>query len=242
MIFPLAESFIGSSRFYYSAGFDEILDMSAIEAADEREPDGFYLNAAINWFSRQPASSPAFLYLSTMWNHHPHDVRVRGENGSKMTEEISDNEFDEYLRRLGDTSRAYAKFRADLASTYPDREFLIVHFGDHQPPLALQLFDKKSQPRDLPPAGRDAELLYETYFAIDAVNFSPVVDERLPEMVEASYLGTVLLEAAGIPADGLHSLRRELMMKNDGKLFFAKGEIAEQLNHRMLAAGMVTPH
>lgn len=242
MIFPFEEDFIDSGRFYRSIGLDQILSMSALGANSDREPDEFYLNAAIDWFAGHPASRPGFLYVATMWNHFPHDVSVVDDEGKRQITKISDTEFDEYLRRLRDSCAAYERFRAGLARRYPDREFLIVHYGDHQPPLALKLFNAKYPERKAPLSGSDHEMLYRTYFAIDSVNFKPVVDPRLPETIEAAYLGTVLLDAAGIPPDGLQSARRELMMKHDGRLFFAEGEIAAQLNHRLLSAGMVTPH
>ena len=86
----------------------------------EVEPDDFYLNAAIDWLSHnEPGPRPAFLYLSTMWNHSPHDVRAFDDNGERMTTKISDTEFDEYLRRLRSTCADYANFRAKLAGCFP---------------------------------------------------------------------------------------------------------------------------
>jgi len=241
MIWPVDENFIGSGRFYRSIGIDEIIDRPAL-GTTEPEPDDFYLKAAIDWLSHhEPGPRPAFLYLSTMWNHSPHDVRAFDDNGERWTTKISDTEFDEYLRRLRSTCVDYANFRAELARRFLDREFLIVHFGDHQPTFVSKLFEPPQEGRSLHSRSH-RELFYQTYFVIDAVNFTPVIDARLPETIEAAYLGTVLLEAAGIPPDGLQGVRRELMMKNNGRLFFADGQLAEQLNHRMLFAGMITPH
>jgi len=246
MVYPLVKEFIGSDKFYNSIGIAEILDRTILEATSDRERDEFYFDRALDWLGRHFSVSdrPVFLYVQTMSNHHPHDVQIIDDRGAPTTSMIAGPEFDEYMRRLRRTCGDYANFRANLARRFADREFVIVHFGDHQPPFTLDLLGRKIAWKGTPERVPSYEILYRTYFAVDGVNFDPIIDDNLPDTIETAYLSTVILGAAGIPLDAVHAVRRDLMIRYTGRLFFADddGKIAAQLNRRMMEAGLISPH
>ena len=65
-----------------------------------------------------------------------------------------------------------------------------------------------------------------------------------PNSLEVGYLGTVAMMAAGLPLDPVNAVRRGLMMRHAGRLYFNGdgGAIARQLNRRLLEAGLIYPH
>lgn len=243
MVLPNEKEFVGSDKFYNSVGLTEILDRTILEAKSDRERDEFYFDHALDWLDRHFSASakPVFLYVQTMSNHHPHDVRVMETGGA--TSKLADTEFDEYMRRLRRTCRDYANFRAALATRFADRAFVIARFGDHQPPSTARLLGRPIAWKGTPERVPGYEILYRTYFALDGINFDPIIDDKLPDTIEAAYLGAVILGAAGIPLDAVYAARRDLMIRHAGRLFFADdGKIAAQLNRRMIEAGFISPH
>ncbi|WP_204271732.1 hypothetical protein, partial [Escherichia coli] len=58
-------------------------------------------------------------------------------------------EVDEYIRRQAMTVEAYNGFVAQLKAKYPEDEFLIVRFGDHQPAISQKLLEPNLAPGEL---------------------------------------------------------------------------------------------
>ena len=106
--------------------------------------------------------------------------------------------------------------RADLARRFPGERFLILHYGDHQPTATQTLlgFDENASIEDIVASGSDAART--TYYAIDAVRYRPPPLPRL-EMLDVAYLGTVLIEAAGLPLPDSYRERRRLMLLCAGR-------------------------
>ena len=122
-------------------------------------------------------------------------------------------------------------------------EFLVVHFGDHQPLITWPAYRHQDWLENMSALPID-ERAYRTYFAIDGVNFQPHIGDDLPEVADAAYLGTIVTMAAGLPLDPVHTVRRELMMRYRGSLFSPHdgGRIASELNRRLVDAGLVDVH
>jgi hypothetical protein len=250
LVFPIDKEFIRSDLFYSSIGFDEIRDQRTLDAKSDREPDAFYFNHAISWLKDHFAkrTEPLLLYVLTMSNHYPHTRPLIEREGSLVLDKtvFPDREWDEYLIRLRRSCRDYKAFRGQLAESFPEREFLIVHFGDHQPYFTrLPGKDEwRGWPQDSLPK---QEIAYQTYFAVHGVNFEPNLRPALPEIVEAAYLSTILMRAARIPLDEIFQIRQKLMTRYDGKLYFADepgehGKIAAQLNGLMVERGLIIRH
>ena len=221
-----------------------------LNAKNDREPDSFYFDHAISWVKSHYAqhTNPLFLYIMTSSNHYPHTRPLIEREGSLILSNTAapEGEWDEYLIRLRRSCRDYRAFRTQLNELSPSRKFLIAHFGDHQPYFTrLPGKDEwRGWPQDCLPK---QETAYQTYFSVQGLHFEPKLETTLPETIEAAYLSTVLLAAAGIPLDEIFQVRQELMKCHNGKLFFADGPekhgmIAAQLNGLMVKRGHIVPH
>jgi hypothetical protein len=246
-VYPQTRQFIGMGKFYDSVGFDEVLDRCALGTDSETEPDSFYFHHALCWLERHFAANtgPAFVFISTISNHHPHECHRAAVGGATSAPPTGNTaEVDEYLRRLSISARDYRQFCAELECRFPGKNFLMVHYGDHQPPLAMRMFGNRENWVGTLEQSPSEEIAYRTYFVIDGLNFEPRVADELPDVVEVAYLGTVVLLAAGLPLDSVHTVRRQLMSRHKGRLFFAdrEGRIAGQLNHRLISAELISPH
>lgn len=89
-------------------------------------------------------------------------------------------------------------------------------------------------------AGGDPAAL-ETYYALDAVGY------RLPplpalERLDVPYLGTVLLEAAGLPLPDAYRERRRLMLLCGGRYHDCpeRGEVL-RFHRRLLDSALIDP-
>ena len=109
---------------------------------------------------RIPRGSPTirhrrFLYVLTNFNHGPHHRQLvppgqfERERAFAMAS-LPDAGYAEYYTRLAETASTWQKLKARLASSFPGRPVLIVHYGDHQPVLTKQI------DRQLKAAGRCA--------------------------------------------------------------------------------------
>jgi hypothetical protein len=104
---------------------------------------------------------------------------------------------------------------------------LILHYGDHQPVMTRRIETK----RRLPPDGRR---LFRTFYAIETLN---VVAERWvagqgPDL-DIAFLGTVALQQAGLPLDGIFATRASLM-EQCGDAYFASPSERKRRFHRTL--------
>jgi sulfatase-like protein len=244
--YPVPKEFVGAGDFYHSIGFDEFIDRDMMGTDRDREADAFYFAHATDWLTRHFATrdEPTFIFVATMLNHFPHNLRYVAESGAMMPMNGGANaEFEEYLRRLASSARDYADLRDELKNRFPEREFLLVHFGDHQPSFTWPAFGDQSWLETIWSLPTE-EVAYRTYFSIDGVNFQPRIETSLPDALEVAYLGTVILNAAGLPLDPVHAARQELMVRHSGRLFFADqdGKIAGQLNRRLVDAGLISLH
>ncbi|MBI5830016.1 MAG: hypothetical protein HZB20_10880 [Chloroflexi bacterium] len=91
-----------------------------------------------------------------------------------------------------------------------------MHYGDHQPLATRTLlgFADNAAVEDVMRGGNPVAL--DTYYALDTVGY------RLPpltalERVDVPYLGTLLLEAAGLPLSDVYRERRRLMLRCQGR-------------------------
>lgn len=244
--YPHPLGVMSADRFYRSIGFDEIRDRPAIGFASDNVEDRVRYDYALGWLERHFTNTevPAFLFLHSSTNHFPHDVKFRPERRCRHAFDAANNsEVNEYLRRLSFSVEDFASFRAALAERFPDRPFLLVRFGDHQPPLCWNLLGEQQEwlnsLQRLPADNKG----FLTYFALEAVNHTLQTPADVPRTIEIAYLPTALLLAAALPLDAVHQRRRELMIRHRGMLYFSDdGIVAAQLNQRLIDAGLVLSH
>ena len=64
--------------------------------------------------------------------------------------------------------------RAELWRRFPDQQFLIVHYGDHQPTAARTLLGLPASTTIEKVMESKNEAALTTYYAIDAVRYQPL--------------------------------------------------------------------
>jgi hypothetical protein len=128
-----------------------------------------------------------------------------------------------------------------LAQNFPAESFLIVRYGDHQPQFGARIIDPSLGTEALSRrlAARDPRYL-TTYYAIDAVNFTPADLSSALDTLDAPYLPLVIQEAAGVPLGPSFSEQKKILQRCDG-LFYGCGGGAEarRFNRLLIDAGSV---
>jgi len=206
------------------------------------EPDSFFFNAAARMIGEQRAHGPMFLFVYLAANHFPWDHRYRPDLMSEWQDLGNVPPVDEYLRRQAMSAKDYAEFQARLKRDFPNDAFLIVRFGDHQPDFAPSLIDPT-----LDDNGIALRLMaydpryFTTYYAIDAINFTPVDTSSALDTLEGPYLPLVVQEAAGLLLDPSFAEQKKILLRCKG-LFFgcANGAEASHFNRMLIDAGLIT--
>ena len=187
-LYPFYGSFIGSREFQTTTGIAHYLDMHDLGTTDF-EPDSFYYDRAIDLIARERNSGPLFLYVYTVANHFPWGGKpLRPE----LTPDWRDLAIRPSSRNTFAASRCPRRTTAvtgTIVPRFPTDAFLIVRYGDHQPQFAPRLILPSLD--EFAPAKRaeSADPRYlTTYYAIDAVNFTPVDVTSALDSLDASYL------------------------------------------------------
>jgi len=243
LLYPMLRNFLASWKFFERAGLGEIRDAKDQGAKLPNERDRFYYANALAEMKLhlQTSSKPLFMYIQTMATHGSYDYAYMPEvvvpGGGRGTHP----EMHEYLRRLAMAHMDYRFLRAELSRRFPDQQFLVVHYGDHQPTATRMLlgFGEDASIEDVMIGGNPAALT--TYYALDAVRY------RLPplaamETMDIAYLGTMLLEAARLPLSDAYRERRRLMLLCNGRYYDcpAQDEILK-FHRRLIDARLLEP-
>ena len=241
MFYPMLRNFLGSDRFFTRAGLSEIRDAKDQGAEVAEERDRFYYANALTEMERhfKASAAPLFLYIQTMATHGAYDYTYMPEVAVPGGGPGTHPDMHEFLRRLGMARMDYAFLRAELVRRFPRQQFLIVHYGDHQPLATRTLlgFAEDASIEAVMASGNAAALV--TYYALDPVRY------RLPplaalETLDTAYLGTVILEAAGLPLSEAYRERKRLMLLCAGRYHdcAAREEILK-FHRRLIDAGLL---
>jgi phosphoglycerol transferase MdoB-like AlkP superfamily enzyme len=241
MFYPMLRNFLGSGRFFEAMGLREIVDAKAQGAKLANERDRFYYDNALAEVGRhvKASSQPLFLYIQTMAAHGPYDYAYSPQVDVAGGGPGTHPEMSEYLRRLAMSRMDYAHLRSELVRRFPRQPFLIVHYGDHQPTAAQSLlgFDANASIEDIMASGNDNARL--TYYALDGVGYRPPPLPSL-DVLDVAYLGTVLLQAAGIPLSDSYRERRRLMMLCKGRYHdCATNDEVLRFHRRLIDSGLM---
>ncbi len=200
-------------RFYRSIGFERIDDPARLVppfdfASWKRSyDDGPIYEHALREIERDRTSAdPLFLSLMTLSNHGPHTRhRHLGTGYDPVRQEFSaysgSAEFGEYMARLAASADACERFRSSLAELLDGEPALLVRFGDHHPSFTEQI-------TGLP---RTDRRLRETFFAVEPINMDLPAGFAAPRLVDAAFLSTLVVTAAGLPLDPVFATRLTLM-------------------------------
>lgn len=220
MLFPMSNGFLRLDRFYRSIGFSEILDQAAQKAPTNRERDRVYFQNALDAMEQHIKSSeqPLFIYIQTMASHGPYDrvympeVDVPG-GGPGTSAGMS-----EYLRRAGMAMRDGEFLMAELKRRFTREKVLVVRYGDHQPSAAYDLINKVwgDDSPDIGPDGAPGPFV--SFYTMEGLNY-PLPPLPHYDPLDIAYLGTVMLDAAGLPLSGMQRERMRLMVECAGRYF-----------------------
>jgi phosphoglycerol transferase MdoB-like AlkP superfamily enzyme len=235
-------NFMNYDAFYAGIGVDERVfsdefpppfDLAAFEITNS---DTAFFQAAEGAFDRSLDRDPAprFLMALTNFNHGPHESRLiaPGEFEDERRSALSavpDPNYGEYYARLSETAASYAAFKAALAAR--GRPTLIVRYGDHQPTMTRAL-------EALHGGHADDNRLFETFFALEALNFEPDFS-GIPDQLDIAMLGSIALQASGLPLDAVTATRLALLPEI-GPAYVASPLEAKRRFHRTLVdAGLI---
>ena len=220
MLFPMSSGFLSLDRFYRSIGFSEILDRRAQGAPTARERDRFYFQNALNAMDHHFKSSdrPLFVYIQTMASHGPYDSAYMPEENVPGGGPGTSPEMSEYLRRAAMAERDGDFLMDEIKRRFPGEPILVVRYGDHQPSATRDLISGMwgDDSPDVGPDGSPGPFI--TFYAMEGNGF---LVPPLPayDPLDIAYVGTIILEVAGVPLSGAQRERKRLMLACEGRYF-----------------------
>ena len=239
-LYPAYGAFMSARNFQHSAGIGRMIDSQEMGAGDV-EPDHFYYDKAAKLIEREGTASPLFIFVYTVANHFPWNTSFRPDLTPGWKNPGNDPEVDEYIRRQTMSAKDYSDFTAQLKKQYPGEPFLIVRFGDHPPTLGARLIDPSLDDREVSRRIMDLDpRYYMAYYAIDAINFSPVDTSSALDTLDAPYLPLMIQQAAGLPLDASFSEQKKIFERCDGMFYRCrKGAEARRFNRMLIDSGLI---
>ena len=238
--YPQPGAFLNARGFQTSAGIEHFLQAQDI-GSRERNTDDFYYDFALRTFSWERGNGPVFYFLYVVANHFPWNFTFRPDLSPGFKGFGNRPDVDEYLRRQIMSAQYYADFLAKLRSQFPDESFLIVRFGDHQPGFARQFVIPRLDQEEVVERIRQFDPRYFTsYYAIDAINFTPVDLSPALDTLDAPNLPLVVLQAAGIPLDSSFAEQKKILQRCRGQFYLCNnGAEARRFNRMLIDAGLI---
>jgi hypothetical protein len=238
---PMLRSYLSIDKFFASVGMHELFDAKDQRAESANERDRFYYSNVLARIERHIKMSerPLFTFVETMAAHGSYDYTYMPEVDVQGGGPGSPAEMHEYLRRLAMVRMDYDFLRRELAGRFPGEQFLIVHFGDHHPTATLTLlgFRDDASIEDVVRSGNEAAFI--TYYAVDGVHFRPPPPPDFA-ILDAPFLGAIILQSAGLPLSDAWRERRRLMALCAGRYDScpARSEVL-QFHRRLIESGLV---
>jgi phosphoglycerol transferase MdoB-like AlkP superfamily enzyme len=218
VFYPMMRNFVSNDKFYTSIGLREIFDMKSQGAPSAQERDRFYLKNSLAEMEQHLKTSrkPIFMFIQTMSAHWPYDYAFSPEVDVPGGGPGTDPEMHEYLRRVSMAKMDFDFLLGELYQRFPGERFLVVHYGDHHPMATRMLlgFNNDTEAEDV--ALHPDSIGFVTYYAARGVNY------RVPplpqfETLDVPYVGTVILDLAGLPLSDSHTERKRLMYLCKGR-------------------------
>ncbi|HEX7816488.1 LTA synthase family protein [Dyella sp.] len=215
-VYPTNGNFLNGRNAYHAYGFDRFFDAQDLKLDEWEETDAQMFDAVKRAYAQvKKPGQPVFVMVLTLNQHGPHDTDPLStlsppfnQNPLKTLPDRQALNFVTYLARLHDSDTAMTQLEHDFLDR-PDPT-MIVQFGDHQPSFSGVIRDMK---RQLPEALRPQQN-YLTYYMLKS-NFNGPALPKYPAL-DIAYLPTMVLQAAGLPADPYFSASIALRDKCNG--------------------------
>jgi phosphoglycerol transferase MdoB-like AlkP superfamily enzyme len=241
VFYPMLKNFVSNDRFYSSIGLKEIFDLKAQGAPSAQERDSFYYGNALKEMERHftTSSKPLFIYIQTMSAHWPYDFKYEPQLDVPGGGPGTDPEMSEYLRRVAIAKIDYEALVQQLSQRFPNERFLLVHYGDHHPMATRTLLgygdDTEAEDVLLDPDS----IGFHTYYAVHGINHRvPALPRFQP--LDVAYLGSLILELAGLPLSDSHRERLRLMGLCNGRYYSCpRREDILAFHRRLIDSGVV---
>ena len=233
-------AFVGARKFQTATGIEHFLDSKQLHAGPA-DTDSFFYDQAVRVIAQDRDRGPVFVFVYLAANHFPWDYHYRPDLLPNWVNRGNPFEIDEYLRRQEMSVRDYAQFKERLAREFPDQQFLLVRFGDHQPFFAKRFIDPTLDAAEVAARilRRDPRY-FTTYYAAEGVNFRPVDLSSALDTLDAPYLPLVVLEAAGVPLDASFAEQKKILKRCRGLFYLcAGGAEARRFNRLLIDAGLI---
>jgi phosphoglycerol transferase MdoB-like AlkP superfamily enzyme len=241
VFYPLFKNFVSNDRFYTSIGLREIFDLKAQGAKIAQERDRFYFGNALAEMGRHfdKSRQPMFTYIQTMSAHWPYDYKYAPEVDVPGGGPGTDAEMHEYLRRVAIAKMDLDYFVAELRRRFPRERFLMVHYGDHHPMATRTLLGYKEETQAEDVILDEDSIGFLTYYSVRGINYRVPALPRY-DSLDVAYLGTLLLDLAGVPLSDSHRERKRLMVTCRGRYYScaARDEILE-FHRSLIDSGVV---
>ena len=237
VISPQSYNFVNEGPMLTSLGFRDYIDRSTLNAPTKHEADAFYFGKALDFYQRhlEDDRRPLFLFVITMAAHSPYDFRFKPERHARGEPFGNDAQTDEYLRRLTFAQEDYAAFVEHLRRL--NRPALAVQFGDHHPLMTRASFEAAGQPQQM---SDWRSRLFETFYAVTPVNFTPAAPLPKVAVLDFAYLGATLIDVAGLPLDAVFEDKLALRALCEGAFHTCADRSAVDRHlARMSAAGLL---
>ncbi len=241
MFYPMLRTFTSAERFFKSVGISDLRDAKDQGATRADERDRFYYDNALDEMARHfmKSRAPLFTFIETMAGHWPYDQPYEPHMDVPGGGPDTHPEMHEVLRRLWISRLDYQHLVTELERRFPRERFLIVRYGDHHPMATRVMlgYSEGTEAEDVLVAR--GSIGYQTFFTVNGVRFDPRFSS--PESLDVPYLGTVLLEAAGLPLSDAHAGRKRLKLLCDGLWFDCpQRELILSFHRQLLDNGIVS--
>jgi hypothetical protein len=211
-LYPGPGDFVNGGPFHRSLGFDSFLDFThrtGFQGSYWNLTDQEVFETALGRIERHRRTrpeQPLFLWVKTIRNHGPHGLDCGGRDFSSVDPLLEKAGFmpeencalRDYLDRYDQALAGYGYLKAELKRRFPERDFEILQFGDHQPTTTETLLNSEGKPL------LSLEERHITYYASERVGPGP--GHLPPVSPRVAALGQGTLDLAHLPAFWLESL------------------------------------
>ncbi|MBS0383106.1 MAG: sulfatase-like hydrolase/transferase [Proteobacteria bacterium] len=222
-IYPTDGDFMNGRDAYADYGFDAFYGGQELKL-DWGATDADVFKAFERVFAVEKAKAhgkPLFVFMLTLYQHGPHMTPYKEmpapynhalfpgklAPGNAPLDDWLNLNVTNYLQRLSMSDAAITQLETFLRRN--DRPALLLHFGDHHPSFDGAI---TALAKSVPPEVPDAQ--YATYYMLKGFNL-PIRPENYPEL-DIAYLGSLVLDAAGLPRDPFFTANTLLRDRCDG--------------------------